>query len=100
MRLSIEEEAMKKEIEDRVFDDAMRYFAEEVAPLYDDLIAKDPYEGLCTAISDFLTNDSCVQVDNVGYLSWEEALKGMQAEDKSAWDCMTQENLKRSGVIR
>ena len=91
---------MKKEIEDRVFDDAMRYFAEEVAPLYDDLISKDPYEGLCTAISDFLSNDSCVQVDNVGYLSWEEALKGMNAEDKSAWDCMTQENLKRSGVIR
>lgn len=91
---------MKKEIEDRVFEDAMRYFAEEVVPLYDDLIAKDPYDGLCMAISDFLTNDSCVQVDNVGYLSWEEALKGMQAEDKSAWDCMTQENLKRSGVIR
>ena len=87
---------MKKEFEDRVFDDAMRYFGEEVAPLYDDLIAKDPYTGLCTAISDFLTNDSCVQV-NGEYLSWEEALKGMQAEDKSSWDCMTQEDLRRSG---
>ena len=90
---------MKKEIEDRVFDDAMRYFAEEVAPLYDDLISKDPYKGLCTAISDFLTNDSCIEVNGC-FLSWEEALKGMHAEDKSAWDCMTQENLKRSGVIR
>ena len=91
---------MDKKIENSVFDDAMRYFAEEVAPLYDDLIAKDPYTGLCTAISDFLTNDSCVLVDNIGYLSWEEALKDMNAEDKSAWDCMTQENLRRSGVIK
>ena len=91
---------MKKEIEGWVFDDAMRYFAEEVAPLYDDLISKDPYEGLCMAISDFLTNDSCVQVDNVGYLSWEEALKGMNAEDKSAWDCMTLDALRRNGVVR
>lgn len=91
---------MDKKIENRVFDDAMRYFAEEVAPLYDDLIAKDPYTGLCTAISDFLTNDSCVLVDSVGYLSWEEALKDMNAEDKSAWDCITQKNLRRSGVIK
>ena len=42
---------MKLEIEDRIFEDAMRYFAEEVAPLYDDVIAKDPYKGLCDAIA-------------------------------------------------
>lgn len=90
---------MKKEIEDRIFEDAMRYFAEEVAPLYDDAIARDPYKGLCDAIADFLTNDSCVEVQGC-FISWEEALRDMHAKDKSAWDCMTQDALRRNGDIR
>lgn len=59
-----------------LFDEALNYFRDNVAPLYMDLISADPVEGLYQALTDFLSNDSYWD-DEDGALTWDDILRGM-----------------------
>lgn len=69
-----------------LLDDGMAYLKDEVIPLYTDKIIENPSEGLALAVSDFLSNESPLQLDG-RYLPWDEMLRlgkdldGMKKED-------------------
>lgn len=71
----------KKGISDKdqwdIFNEALLYYKDSVAPLYLDLIAENPVEGLYQALTDFLTNDSYWDDKEGIPLTWEEILKDM-----------------------
>ena len=60
-----------------LYDEAFLYYRDQVAPLYLDLIAENPVEGLYQALADFLDNDSYWDDEEGLPLTWEEILKGM-----------------------
>lgn len=61
----------------KLYDEAMNYLRDEVAPLYLDLISENPIEGLYQALTDFLTNDSYWDDDEGQAISWDDVLKGL-----------------------
>ena len=92
---------MNHRMNDSIFTDGMRYFSDEVLPLYADKIAEDPLEGIRIAATDFLSNDSSIQV-NGECISWEEALRDMTFEpfvsNKPTYGSMI-ENMKNAGLL-
>lgn len=53
---------------------ALEYLREEVAPLYQDIIARDPVKGLIYAITDLMHCASDVHLNDEDYASWEAVL--------------------------
>lgn len=60
-----------------LYDEAISYFRNEVAPLYLDLIAENPIEGLYQALTDFLTNDSYFDDEEGQPIPWDDILRGL-----------------------
>lgn len=72
-----------------LYDEAMEYFADEVLPLYTDVVVNDPEEGFHLALTDMLSNDSNYERDGE-ILTWREALAlGKEIYDLSGLNDVT-----------